>query len=421
MSQIQALGAGNGAGGTNSYVTDAGIAIPAAGIINILGAHGINTAGAGSTVTVAINNAITLGDLAVIATGASALTATTGDITITSGNLNMANTSAAGADGVINLNSVRFMHNFGGILPDFGNTFLGQNAGNFTLTSGVATENTGIGCQSLQSLTTGGANTGCGNQALQNCTTGFGNTAVGESALESCTIGDANTAVGTGALRRLTALGSLNTAWGYLALKDLLTGSRNIVIGHDSGELYVAAESNNILIGNVIGVASESNTLRVGGGTGSGADQQNRCFVSGINLVTSSNALMVTINSVTDQLGVDTLPSGARNWTVITGNIGMVANNGYIANAAANITLQLPATSAIGDILRVTGINTALGWTITQNANQQIFFGTSSTTLGVGGSLSSLNIRDSVELVCVVSGASARWNVLSSQGNVTIV
>jgi len=419
MSQIQALGAGNGAGGTNSYVTDVGIAIPAAGIINILGAHGINTTGAGSTVTVAINNAITLGDLAVIATGASALTATTGDITITSGNLNMADTSAAGADGVINLNSVRFMHNFGSIFPVAGNTFLGQNAGNFTLTGGTAYENTGIGFQSLQSLTTGAANTGCGNNALPRCTTGNSNTAVGVSSLEFCTIGGTNTAAGNGALLRLTT-GDSNSAWGAVALKNLLTGSRNIAIGYSS-ELYVAAESDNILIGNVIGVAAESNTLRVGGGTGAGNNQQNRCFVSGINGVTSSNALMVTINSVTDQLGVDTLPSGARNWTVITGNIGMVANNGYIANAAANITLQLPATSAIGDILRVTGINTALGWTITQNANQQIFFGTSSTTLGVGGSLSSLNIRDSVELVCVVSGASARWNVLSSQGNVTIV
>jgi hypothetical protein len=66
-------------------------------------------------------------------------------------------------------------------------------------------------------------------------------------------------------------------------------------------------------------------------------------------------------------------------------------------------------------------MNTALGWKIAQNANQQIFFGTSSTTIGVGGSLASINTRDSVYLVCTVGGASANWNILNSVGNITIV
>ncbi len=67
----------------------------------------------------------------------------------------------------------------------------------------------------------------------------------------------------------------------------------------------------------------------------------------------------------------------------------------------------------------MTGINTALGWQITQAAGQQIFFGTTQTTLGGGGSLTSSATRDSIEIVCVV--ANLTWNVISSQGNITVV
>lgn len=113
--------------------------------------------------------------------------------------------------------------------------------------------------------------------------------------------------------------------------------------------------------------------------------------------------------------------SGGLTWTVITIDQSAVAANGYICNKGSALVLTLPASGAIGDIIRVTGINTALGWSIAQNANQQVFIGTSSTSVGVGGSISSINIRDSVELVCVVAGASTVWSVISSIGNFTIV
>jgi len=85
------------------------------------------------------------------------------------------------------------------------------------------------------------------------------------------------------------------------------------------------------------------------------------------------------------------------------------------------LIMTLPASGAIGDIFAITGINTALGWQIAQNANQQIFFGSTATTVGVAGSLSSINIRDTVYCVCVVSGANTVWNVIQSIGNITVV
>lgn len=113
--------------------------------------------------------------------------------------------------------------------------------------------------------------------------------------------------------------------------------------------------------------------------------------------------------------------AGGMTWSVITADQNITVGNGYICNKAGLLTLTLPASPTAGNLFAVTGINTATGWKIAQNANQQIFIGTSSTTIGAGGSLASINIRDSVELVCVVGGASAVWNVISSVGNITVV
>lgn len=118
---------------------------------------------------------------------------------------------------------------------------------------------------------------------------------------------------------------------------------------------------------------------------------------------------------------VSLVAGGGFTWSVITADQSAVAGNGYICNKAGLLTLTLPASGAIGDIIKVTGINTALGWKIAQNANQQIFYGTQNTTSGVGGSLASVNIRDSIEILCVVAGANTIWNVLTSQGNITVV
>jgi len=113
--------------------------------------------------------------------------------------------------------------------------------------------------------------------------------------------------------------------------------------------------------------------------------------------------------------------SGGLTWSVITADQAVVANHGYICNKGTLLTLTLPASSTAGDLFSVTGINIALGWKIAQNASQQIFFGTSSTTAGVTGSLASSQIRDSLQLVCVTGGSSSVWQVISSVGNITVV
>jgi len=130
-----------------------------------------------------------------------------------------------------------------------------------------------------------------------------------------------------------------------------------------------------------------------------------------------------TLGQILTSQGATALPQWANaavafTWSVITVNQTAVVNNGYICNKAGLLTLLLPATSAVGTLLEVTGMNTALGWQITQGAGQQIFFGTSTTTIGTGGSLASTAIYDSVRLVCNVANTS--WIAISSIGSPTI-
>ncbi len=63
--------------------------------------------------------------------------------------------------------------------------------------------------------------------------------------------------------------------------------------------------------------------------------------------------------------------------------------------------------------------NVANNWQIAQNGGQQIFFNTSATTMGGGGSLVAPagNFYSSVTMVCNVADTS--WIVIESQGNIT--
>ena len=132
---------------------------------------------------------------------------------------NLALVASTGTTGNVMKGGNRFIHNFG-----TSSTFVGENAGNFTMT-------------------------------------GIYNTAAGVNALQSDTSGSSNTAIGVNALVANTS-GAQNTAVGIASLFQNTTGSDNIAIGVDAGK-NLTAGSSNIDIGNP-GVAGESNTIRIG-------------------------------------------------------------------------------------------------------------------------------------------------------------
>jgi len=277
-----------------------------------------------------------------IVIGTTGFSATTGDVTLVAGNINLPATDITASEGVINLNSSPFLHAYG-----TRNIFLGNSAGNFTLTTGSAINNTSIG---------------------------------------------------------------------YNTLSGIVTGAYNTALGQSAGSSYTGAESSNIAISNT-GQAGDNNSIRIGT-QGNGSGQQETCYIAGITGVTVANAAYVTLNTSTGQLG--TVAGGSLlGWSVVTsGAQNMAVNYGYITNFGSTVTLTLPAVSPVGSMIRVTGLGTG-GWMIAQNGGNSINFGAQTTTAGVGGSLSSTNQFDSIELVCVT--ANAQWNVLSVQGNVTFI
>ncbi len=64
--------------------------------------------------------------------------------------------------------------------------------------------------------------------------------------------------------------------------------------------------------------------------------------------------------------------SGSFNWVDVTGtSVSALSNTGYLADNALQVTVTLPASPAIGDIVQVTGAGTG-GWLIAQNAGQSV-------------------------------------------------
>ncbi|MGE0702085.1 MAG: DUF2793 domain-containing protein, partial [Hyphomicrobiaceae bacterium] len=154
------------------------------------------------------------------------------------------------------------------------NLFLGEGAGNFTLSpaggsTALASHNTGLGRNSLASLTTGYDNTAIGAGAADGLTTAFQNVAIGYDALGAATTGQRNTAVGARALEA-SSTASNNTAIGALALRSVTTGSGNVAIGESALHLMTTG-SGNVAFGALKAVTTGSNILGIGSNAGGSA------------------------------------------------------------------------------------------------------------------------------------------------------
>lgn len=110
---------------------------------------------------------------------------------------------------------------------------------------------------------------------------------------------------------------------------------------------------------------------------------------------------------------------GGITWVEVTGTSqNLTGDTGYVANNSALVTFTLPATCAFGSLIKIVGLGTG-GWTIVQNSGQEIIFGEVNTTSGVGGSLSSSNAHDCIDILCVA--ADTTFQIIDSIGNITYV
>jgi hypothetical protein len=134
-----------------------------------------------------------------------------------------------------------------------------------------------------------GGNTAEGQNALGGSSIGGYNTAVGFFSLAALTDASFNTGVGAGTL--LANIGANNTAAGAAALLSNTTGSFNTAIGVSAGGDLTTGD-NNIDIGfNVVGVAGESNTVRIGN------NDITDTFIRGISGATTAGGVAVFVNS----------------------------------------------------------------------------------------------------------------------------
>ena len=209
---------------------------------------------------------------------------------------------------------------------------------------------------------------------------------------------------------------------------DFGSGNLGTLTGNSGGPVPPDGSNNINVIGdgttvNVVGNPG-TNTLTISA-VGTGVVSSLTGNSGGPVFPTANNTNIVGTGSitVTGNPGTSTLTissSGAVDtWSIITANQTAVVSNGYFCNKSGTLALALPAASVTGDIIEVSNENTALGIQFTQSAGQQILIGSSSTTLGAGGTLTSSAVGDTLKMVCYTPNTI--WRVVSMVGNWSVV
>lgn len=127
---------------------------------------------------------------------------------------------------------------------------------------------------------------------------------------------------------------------------------------------------------------------------------------AGTTTTGSGNTITITVNS-------------GLTWNTISASQALAVGNGYFCiSPGGALSLSLPAVSALGDEIEVV-LDGSTSFTITQGAGQSIKLGNLSTTIGVGGSIASTQQGDCLRMICQT--ANLKWNVVSVEGNLTIV
>lgn len=143
---------------------------------------------------------------------------------------------------------------------------------------------------------------------------------------------------------------------------------------------------------------------------------------------TSTNPLQVVASTGSSgqflmSNGASALPSwnnaGFLEWTEVSASQGAVVNTGYYANGGGQVVLTLPASAAQFSFISVVGNGLSNSWRIAQNASQQIFYASQSSTSGAGGYIESSGQYQVVIIMCIATNNT--WVVYDSIGNITVV
>lgn len=128
-----------------------------------------------------------------------------------------------------------------------------------------------------------------------------------------------------------------------------------------------------------------------------GATPTAATLTAGTGISITNGAASITISAATSGIA----------WATVSGTSQAAAvNNGYVTNNAGAVTVTLPTTFAVGDVVTVKGLG-AGGWVLAAGTATTIRMGTSVTSSA--GSLTSANQYDTVKVTGLV--ANTTWSV----------
>jgi hypothetical protein len=120
------------------------------------------------------------------------------------------------------------------------------------------------------------------------------------------------------------------------------------------------------------------------------------------------------VNNNANWVGIGSgLSSGLAAVVSTTTATQMLSGRAYISSNAALSTFTLPLTANVGDSIELIGQGAGF-WRIAQNAGQNIEFNATSTTVGTGGSITSTQQYNAIDLTCIV--ANTTWVVINTSG-----
>ena len=255
------------------------------------------------------------------------------------GNLTLQPSTSASVGNVMK-GTTPFVHNYG-----TNSTFVGENAGNFSMTGGY---NTATGSLALNKNTEGFQNTATGQGALQNNKTGSYNTATGQGALQNNDSGSYNTADGLYALISNTT-GWYNTAIGEGTLQLNTTGTDNTAVGQSSLLVNKSGSSNS-----AVGKGSLQNNL-ASFNTAIGADALLNNSEGSSNVAAGNNSLVtnVTGNGNTAIVYGALRYNYSGSWNIAIGN-----NAGQFSTGSRNINIGHDGVAGESDTIRIGYLNT---------------------------------------------------------------
>lgn len=271
----------------------------------------------------------------------------------------------------------------------------GSNGTNGSNGSNGANGSNGLNALSAIVTETAGAN--CANGGLK-LTAGLDSNSnsildAAEVSSTSYVCNGANGSNGTNGTNGLNGLNSLTVNVTESAGTNCTAGGRKLTSGLDSNSnsiLDAAEVSSTSYVCN--GVNGSNGTNGTNGSNGLNSLSVTVTEAAGANCTTGGLKLTAGLdsnaNNILDPLEIistnyvcngatgATGPTGPAGpgitWVNVTGTFQQaVANTGYLANNAAQVSINLPANPVIGDIVQVSGAG-AGGWRIMQNAGQSI-------------------------------------------------